>query len=183
MLDAEKLISLLDRDPKLSSSTLDGHYYRSYNFNRLAKIMKENKTLEKSNISLDDVYQILIQTFQLNNEEVFGVLVKPEEFKQSHEAVNLALLECHANVFVEITSIIRKCFDENFDRLAVAKSRDYDNFCGKVIIELLRSNVDEEDTDFINKMLTDDSIEIDYNLHHSNTTLKKILAHSGIKRI
>lgn len=175
MLDVETLTSLLDRDPNLYSSTLEGHYYyRLYNFSKLAKIIKANKTLEKSNISLDDVYQILIQTFQLNNEDVFVNLVKPEEFKKNHEAVNLALLECYANIFIEITNIIRKCLDKNFDRLAITKSRN-NNFCEKMIIILLSSNIDEEDMDFINKILNDDDIKIDYNFHYSDKTLKEIL--------
>lgn len=180
VLDVETLIRLLDRDPKLLSSTLEGAYcYRPYNFSRIAKIMKENQTLEKSNISLDDIYQILIQTFQLNNEDVFGNLVKPEEFKKNHEAIMFALLDCCANVFVEITNIIKRYLDKDFDRLAIVRLRNNDNFCGKVIIELLRSNVDEEDNDFIIKMLTDSDIEIDYSLQYSDTTLKEILALSG----
>ncbi len=82
MLDAETLIRLLDRRFELSSSNLEGQHYQTYNFSRLAKIMKENHTLEKSNISLDDTYQILMQTNQFNNEDVFGFLVNSEEFKK-----------------------------------------------------------------------------------------------------
>lgn len=128
MLDVETLINLLDRDPQPSSSTSKGdYYYRSYNFRRLAKILKDNKTLEKSNISLDVLYQILIQTFQLNNEYVFGYLVKSEEFKQNHEAVNLELYDCYPNVFVEITNVIVKYLDKDFDILSIAKFRKNDN--------------------------------------------------------
>ncbi len=82
MLDVETLIKLLDRSTELPSSNLEGQYYQTYNFSRLAKILKDNQTLEKSNISLDDTYLILMQTCQFNNEDVFGVLVNSEEFKK-----------------------------------------------------------------------------------------------------
>lgn len=82
MLDAETLIRLLDCRSELSSSTLEGQYHQTFNFSRLARIMKDNRTLEKSNIDLDSVYQILMQTYQFDNEEVFGVLVNSEEFKK-----------------------------------------------------------------------------------------------------
>lgn len=178
ILDSETLKYLLDRDPKPTSSAIEGHYdYRTFNYNRLTKIIKENQTLKKSNISLDNIYQILIQTFQLNNEDVFRTLVTPEEFNKNHEEVNIALLDyCYAKGFVEITNIIRKFFDKDYDRLAIAKLRNNNNFCEKVIIELINSNMDEEDIEFIIKILTDDDIEIDYNFQYSDTTLKEVLA-------
>lgn len=183
MLDVETLKYLLDRDSKLSDLAIEGHYeYRTFNYSRLAKIIKENQTLEKSNICIEDIYQVLIQTFQLNNEDVFGNLVTPLEFKRNHEEIDLALLDCYAKVFVEITSIIRKFFDEDFDRLAIVKFRDSGNFGEKVIIELLNSDIDDQDKEFINKILSDENIEIDYDLHYSGTTLKDVLASNCLKK-
>lgn len=79
MLDVTTLINLLDRDP----GAIEEYYYRPFNFSRIAKIIKENQTLEKSNVSLEDTYQIMYQTYQYDNEDVFGNLIPPEQLKKS----------------------------------------------------------------------------------------------------
>ena len=187
-LDTETLKRLLNRNPKLFSLSVEEDYlYRPFDFNRLTKIINENQTLEKSNIGIEEVYQLLLDTGQLNNDDVFGSLVKPDQFNQNHQKIDEVLTWCNAKAFVEITNIIRHNFNKDFDRFSIAKKRNKDKFCERLIIELLHWHTDKEDCDLIHQILTDSEIEIDYDLYSADymgqTHLKSIIALSGNRTI
>lgn len=180
-LDIETLKKLLNRNPKLFALSVEESYlYRTFDYKKLVKIINENGTLEKSNISIDDIYQILFDTCQLNNQDVFCGLVTPEQFSKNHKKIDEMLSCCNAKAFVEITNIIIRNFDRNFDRLSFAKNRSEDKFCERLIIELLHSYVKKEDCYLIHQILTDSEIQIDYDLYYADyigqTNLKSLIA-------
>ena len=134
-LDIETLKTLLNRNPKLFSLTVEEDYLcRVFNYERLANILNKNQTLEKSNITIDDIYQLLLDTCQINNPDVFGVLVKKEQFNDNHQKIDEILTWCNGKTFVEITNIIRNNFDKDFDRLNIIKRRNKKKFCERLII-------------------------------------------------
>ena len=184
-LDAETLKRLLNRSPKKNTISVEGGLlYRRFDYKRLAGIIKRNETLKKSNISVDDIYQILYETWQLNNQNVFGELVTPAEFNQNHQKIDEVLNVCDARSFVEITNIIIRTFDKNFDRFKFAKKRSEDNFHEGLIISLLRhSAVEEENYALIHQILTDPEIQIDYDLYYADsvgyTDLRSLIALNG----
>lgn len=187
-LDIETLKRLLNRNPKpLSFSIEEDYVNRPFDFKRLAIILKKNQTLEKSNIGIEDTYQLLLDTCELNNEEVFISLVKPEQYTQNHSKIDEILMWCNAKVFIEITNIIRHNFDKNFDRFSIAKKRNKNKFCETLIIELLHRHCDKEDYDLIHQILTDSEIELDYNMYCSDyigqSDLKSIIVLSENRTI
>lgn len=182
-VDIKTLKRLLNRNPKLFSLFAERTYlYRDSNYKKLVKIMNENGTLEKSNINIDDIYQLLFDTCQLNNEDVFCGLVTPEQFSQNHKKIDEMLSRINAKTFVEITNIIRCNFDKNFDRLSFAKNRSKDKFCESLIIELLHYYTKDEDEDcnLIHQILIDPEIQIDYDRYYADyigqTNLKSLIA-------
>lgn len=187
-LDIETLKRLLNRNPKLFTFSVEECYlYRPFNYKKLVKIINENQTLEKSNISIDNVYQLLLDTCQINNNDVFGGLVKSEQFSQNHQKIDEILSWCNAKTFVEITNIIRQNFDNNFDRFSIAKKRNKNKFCELLIIELLHYHADKDDCNLIHQILTDSEIEIDYDLYSADyfgeKDLKSTIALSGNRTI
>lgn len=180
-LDIETLKKLLNRNPKLFTLSVEESYlYRTFDYKKIVKIINENGTLGKSNISIDDIYQLLFDTCQLNNQDVFCGLVTPEQFSKNHQKIDEILSCCNAKAFVEITNIITRNFDKNFDRLSFAKNRSKDKFCERLIIELLHSYVEDEDCNLIHQILTDSEIQIDYDRYYADcngqTNLKSLIA-------
>lgn len=183
-LDIETFKRLLNRNPKLSALLAEESYlYRPFDYKKIVKIINENQLLKKSNININEIYQLLLDTCQLNNDDVFGSLINPEQFNQNHQKIDEILTWCNAKTFVEITNIIRRNFDKNFDRFNIVKKRNKNKFCERIIIELLNWYVDKDDCDLIHKILTDPEIEIDYDLYVADyigqTDLKSIIALSG----
>lgn len=183
-LDYETLKKLLNRAPEsVTFSVEDGQLYRLFDFNKLVKIINDNQILKKSNISLDEVYQLLIDTCQLDNDDVFTNLIQPEDFQKNHQKVDDLLMKCNAKTFVDITNIIIEHLDKNFDRLSIVKKRNSDNFPENVIKALLKSISRKENYDFIHKLLTYENIDINYDLYCSDyfgsATLKVLIALSG----
>ncbi len=188
VLDVETLKNLLNRNPKLFSLSVETSYtYMPFDFKGLANILEANNTLGKSNISMDDIYQILYDTCQLNNVDVFCSLVQPEQFKQNHQRIDEILEKCNAKTFVEITNIIRRKLDKEFDRLSFVKKRKENNFCESVIMESLQWSPDEEDFAFVHAILTDADITLDYDLnfvdYFGETTLRDTIAIRGDKTL
>ena len=71
-LDVETLKRLLNRSPKKNTLSVEEELlYRPFDYKRLVEIINKNGILKKLNISVDDIYQILYETWQLNNEGVF----------------------------------------------------------------------------------------------------------------
>lgn len=163
-INIETLNKLLNRDPKLFSFTAEESYlYRPLDYKKLVKIINQNKTLEKSNISIDDIYRLLLDTCQLNNEDVFCGLISPEQFNKNHQKIDEILMCCNAKAFVEITNIIKGNFNETFDRFSIAKKRNKNRFCEGLIFELISCNINKDDFDLIHKILTDPELNINYN--------------------
>ena len=188
VLDVVTLKNLLNRNPKLFSLSVETSYtYMPFDFRGLSSILEENNTLGKSNISMDDIYQVLYDTCQLNNVDVFGSLVAPEQFMNNHQRIDAILGSCNAKTFVEVTNIIRRKLDKNFDRLSFVKKRKDNNFCESVIMVLLQWSPDEDDFAFVHQILTDKDITLNYNLsffdYIGDTKLRDAIALIGDKTI
>lgn len=188
VLDIKTLKKLFNRNPKLFTlSTEESYIDRPFDFDRLARIINQNRTLPKSNISIDEVYQLLIDTYEIDKVGVFVNLVKPEEFNQNHQKIDEVLMCCNAETFVAVARIIRTHYDKNFDRLSIIKQRNKSNFCERVIIALLQSYHTDEDISLIHEILTDKDIDINYDFNHvdyiGQTDLKTIIAFSGNRTI
>lgn len=182
-LDRETLTKLLNRNPQLLSISVEESYLnRAFDFKKLAETINKNQTLKKSNISVDDIYQLLIDTCQIDNNNVFRLLISSKDFQENHQKLQELLTKCNGRTFVAITNIIIRNLDKNFDRLSIAKERKDNGFYEEVIISLLKSYSVEEDYNFIHMLLTDESISIDYNFdwadYFGQTSLKEIIAFS-----
>ncbi len=187
-LGIETLKRLLNRNPKpLYLSIEDDYIDRPFDFERLAIILKKNQTLGKSNIEIETIYQLLLDTCQLSNEDVFINLVSLEQYTQNHSKIDEILMWCNAKAFIEITNIIRRNFDKDFDRLSIIKKRNKNKFCETLIIELLHRHCEKEDYDLIHQILIDPEIELDYDMYCSDYTgqsdLKSIIALSENRTI
>lgn len=187
-LNIEILKKLLDRKPKLFTLAIEESYlYKSLNYKKLVKIINKNQLLKKANIDINKVYQLLLDTCQVNNEDVFGSLINLEQFKQNHQKIDELLACCNVKAFIEITNIIKNNFDKNYDRFSIAKKRNKNKFCEYLIIELLRYYTDIDDYNLIHQILTDSEIKIDYDLYsmdyYGETDLKSTIALSGNRKI
>ena len=187
-LDIETLKRLLNRNPKSLYFSIEENYVcRPFDFERLVIILKKNQTLEKSDIGIEDTYQLLLDTCELNNEKVFISLVKPEQYTKNHSKIDEILMRCNAKVFIEITNIIRHNFDKSFDRFSIVKKRNKNRFCETLIIEILHRHCNKEDYDLIHQILSFPEIELDYDMYYSDYTgqsdLKSIIALSENRTI
>lgn len=81
---------------------------------------------------------------------------------------------------MDITNIITRKLDENFDRLSIIKERKNGDFWERVIIQFLRCYLDAEEANFIHELLNDEERSIDYSLHFSDfagqTSLRELMA-------
>lgn len=187
-LDKETLKRLLNSNPTSLSSTIEEKYVaRTFDFEKLSGIIRKNETIKKSNINIEEIYIILIETCQIYNEEVFVDLVTPEQYKENHKLIDEILPWCNAKVFIEVTNIIRQNYDKDFDRFSIIKRKNENKFCGKLIMELLNGHTNEETYDLIHQILSDSEIELDYNMYYCDYTgesdLKSIIALSENKTI
>lgn len=170
-LDIETLKILLNRNPKLFELIAEEDYlFRTFNFEWLANILKCNDTLKKSGIKTENTYQLLIDTYQINNSDVFSKLITTEQFKESHTKLDEFLKSCNARTFVEITNIIVRKIDENFDRFFYIKNKKENDYIEQVIINLLKFNLTENDVNFIHNIITDKNIDINYEYKYCDYT-------------
>ncbi len=181
ILDIDALKRLLNRKLQPFYLSVEKDYIgRSFDFRRLAIIIKKNGMLEKANLKVEDIYQLLIDTDQIDNEEVFVSLVGAEQYSQSHNKIDEMLTWCNAKTFIAITRIIRRNYDKDFDRFSIAKKRNKNKFCELLILELLHGPCEKEDYDLIYQILDDSEIIIDYDMYYSDYTgqsdLKSMLA-------
>lgn len=187
-LGTDTITKLFNRNPKATSFSVEQTYlYRAFDYKKLVNIINENDLLKKSNINIEEIYQILIDSFQIDNDIVFEGLINSDDFKKNHQKVIDLLKKCNATTFLDITNIIIRHFDKDFDRLSIVKSRNKDYFIERVIIELLNHYLNEEDCNFIHEILSDENIKIDYNYDYADyfgqTSLKELLALKGNKVI
>jgi len=137
-LDINTLKLMLNRNPKLFTLSVEEDYLtRQFNFKRLAVCLKRNETLKKSNIQIDEIYQLLIDTYQIDNESVFPNLINSEQFKENHKKLDDFLETCNSKTFVNITNIIIRKLDENFDRITFIKKKNKENYIENLIISIL----------------------------------------------
>lgn len=184
ILDNETLKRLLNRSPKpFAFSVGEDYTYRTFNFKKLAKIMNKNKTLTKSNMTIDDIYQILMDTYQLDNYEVFGKIITSEEFKANNKKIIEFLKVCNSSTFVKVTDIIISYFDKEFDRLKYIKDKKEKNYVENLIIKILKTRFGENDVNLIHQLLNDENISIDYSFsyddYYGRVGLKDSLAFSN----
>ncbi|MBQ8192677.1 MAG: hypothetical protein IJZ46_01215 [Bacilli bacterium] len=188
-LDAETLTRLLNRNPKpfTLAIAVDDYLYRVFDFKKLVKIIDKNKLLKKSGISIDEVYQILIDSYQIDNEEIFTGLVKPEEFKENNTRVMELLNQCNVGTFAKISSIIIRCYDKDFDIITLAKKKNTKNFFERLIIYMLSSHISNNDYLLIHQLLNDEEISLNYDFYYSDyfgqSTLKDLLAFSSDRNV
>lgn len=187
-INIDTLTKLLNRNPKLFNLTAEKSYlYRSCNFEKMAKLLMENETLTKSNISEEEIYKLLIDTCQLDNEQVFKALVSKEQFKKVSEKIYAFLRKCNPKTFIDVTNIIIENYDPDFDRLAFIKQVSIPTYFENLIIELLRNCPRKQDFELIHQVLTDKNIKIDYGYDYSDYvgqfTLRDLIAFSKNKTI
>ena len=188
-LDIELLKKLFNIDPKPSTLYSNGGYYeRDFDFKRLASILKENETLEKSNIGINDIYQLLLDSYQIAHEDIFTALVTPENFNKDHKKIDEVLTSCTPRLFAILTSIIVNNYDENYDRMSLLKqNQEKKDYIEHTIIEFFDIRKSDKDYDFIHKILTDESININYDLFYADymgsTDLRSIIAFNSNKII
>lgn len=180
-LDYETLKILLNRNPKeFSLSTGKEYLYRTLDYPRLAKIIKENGILK--DFSNYAIYQLLKDSFQINNRDVFKILVDKETYEKDHQFLDYFLSNCNVRTFIEVTNIIRTNYDNEYDRLSIIKKKK-NNFPEVFIMELLNWTADEDDYNLIHQILTDKDININYNEYYSDyfgySDLKSIIAIYG----
>ncbi len=162
-LDINTLKLMLNRNPKLFTLSVEEDYLtRQFNFKRLAVCLKRNETLKKSNIQIDEIYQLLIDTYQIDNESVFPNLINSEQFKENHKKLDDFLETCNSKTFVNITNIIIRKLDENFDRITFIKKKNKENYIENLIISILNNTPTELDYNLIHSLLNDESLNINY---------------------
>ena len=187
-LNVETLTRLLNRNPKpFTVSVEDSYLYRLFDYKKLVELINDNEIFKKSNISVDDIYQILINAYQIDNEEVFSCLIKTEQFKENNMKVIELLNQCNAKTFVKISDIIVKYIDKDFDILTLVKKRTDKNFIERLIIFILLSHFTENDYLLIHQLLNDKEISLNYNLYYADyfgqSTLKDLLAFSNDRNV
>lgn len=184
-LKKETITRLFNTNPELFPFSGDEIYDdRMLDYVSLAAIMNQNKTLEKSGFTTEDILKLLIDTYQVRNEKIWREFLTPEQLQTSHQTIDEFLSHCNAKMFVHISNIITRNFDANYDRYTLIKEHSKDNkaFPTAVLKELSHVAETEADYQLMKRLLTDDEIQIDWNLSHrdyfseTDTSLKTDLA-------
>ncbi len=168
-LKKETITRLFNTNPELFPFSVDEIYDdRMLDYVSLAAIMNQNKTLEKSGFTTEDTLKLLIDTYQVRNEEIWREFLTPEQLQTSHQTIDEFLSHCNAKMFVHISNIITRNFDANYDRYTLIKEHSKDNkaFPTAVLKELSHVAETEADYQLMKRLLTDDEIQIDWNLSH-----------------
>lgn len=162
-LNVETLKKLLKKRTRKELSQI-----RLLDFKELANILRQNKTLQRSEISTSETYQILIETFQLRNKEVFTALITQEQFNENHELIDKFLKICNAYDFVNITDIIKKEFDPEFNESALASKNTSKHFVEDLIYYLIGNRRKNEERDYalMHTVLSDKNRTIDFHTHY-----------------
>lgn len=187
ILDTDSLKALLNKNSKplsfmVGSPTID----RTLSFKKLVRILKRNNTIKKSNISTDELYDILIATYQIFDNETIKMLVTKKSFKENHKKIDELLHKCNAEYFVKLTELIIENYDKNYDRISMIKDRNDPKFTSQVICEHLEYPI-KVDYEFIHALLNNEEIKVDYEYEYcdyiGHCSLKTDLANSGNKTI
>lgn len=168
-LRKETITRLFNTNPELFPFSVDEIYDdRMLDYVSLAAIMNQNKTLEKSGFTTEDILKLLIDTYQVRNEKIWREFLTPEQLQTSHQTIDEFLSRCNAKMFVHISNIITRNFDANYDRYTLIKEHSKDNkaFPTAVLKELSHVAETEADYQLMKRLLTDDEIQIDWNLSH-----------------
>ncbi len=168
-LKKETITRLFNTNPELFPFSVDEIYDdRMLDYVSLAAIMNQNKTLEKSGFTTEDTLKLLIDTYQVRNEEIWREFLTPKQLQTSHQTIDEFLSHCNAKMFVHISNIITRNFDANYDRYTLIKEHSKDNkaFPTAVLKELSHVAETEADYQLMKRLLTDDEIQIDWNLSH-----------------
>ena len=168
-LKKETITRLFNTNPELFPFSVDEIYDdRMLDYVSLAAIMNQNKTLEKSGFTTEDILKLLIDTYQVRNEKIWREFLTPEQLQTSHQTIDEFLSHCNAKMFVHISNIITRNFDANYDRYTLIKEHSKDNkaFPTAVLKELSHVAETEADYQLMKRLLTDDEIQIDWNLSH-----------------
>ena len=187
-LDKDTLTKLFNRNPHLFTTlSVEREYlYRNYDYKKLAEIIYKNETLKKSNINIDSVYQMLMDSYQINNEDVFVQLVNKDDFNNRHGIIDGYMEIFNAKTFIEVLNIIVRNYDERYDGISILK-RNNNKYIENVIKEMLKWSISDKESDFIHKLLTDKDININYDKswgdYFGTTDLKSVIALSKNKQL
>lgn len=167
-LSYDTLRVLLDTQPAPFYDSIENLYYskRQYNFQSLAEILKQNNTLKKSGLSIEDTYQLLIDTHQIHKPEMWLALLTPEEVQSSsHQVLDDFLNGCDISTFITINDFFAKLFDPSYDPYTKLIKRIQKNpeMATTILERLCRKASTEQDYNFIADVLTNKNITIDYN--------------------
>lgn len=168
-LKKETITRLFNTNPELFPFSVDEIYDdRMLDYVSLAAIMNQNKTLEKSGFTTEDILKLLIDTYQVRNEKIWREFLTPEQLQTSHQTIDEFLSHCNAKMFVHISNIITRNFDANYDRYTLIKEHSKDNKAFPTVVLKELSHVAETEADYqlMKRLLTDDEIQIDWNLSH-----------------
>lgn len=165
-LSKETITKLFNTNPELFPFSVDEIYDdRMLDYLSLAKIMNQNKTLEKSGFTTEDILKLLIDTYQIRNKAIWEQFLTPEQFQASHQTIDEFLSHCNANTFVQISNIITRDFDANYDRYFLIKEHGKKSkmFPTTILKELALTAETESDFQLIERLLIDGEISIDWN--------------------
>lgn len=168
-LRKETITRLFNTNPELFPFSVDEIYDdRMLDYVSLAAIMNQNKTLEKSGFTTEDILKLLIDTYQVRNEKIWREFLTPKQLQTSHQTIDEFLSHCNAKMFVHISNIITRNFDANYDRYTLIKEHSKDNKAFPTVVLKELSHVAETEADYqlMKRLLTDDEIQIDWNLSH-----------------
>lgn len=181
VIDYETLKKLFNCQPtKMSMLPYNEYLKNSFCYKKLAIILDENQTLKKSNITIDQIYQLLIDTYQIDEKDVFIHLISGDDFKNNHIRIDDFLKKCNGKTFAIVTNIIKNNYDKNYDCINILKSKDSKVHIEDVIIESLNNS---ESYNLICEIMKNKDIDVNYDYIYSDyfgcSTLKDLLAISN----
>ena len=130
----------------------------------LINILIKNKTLEKSNISTYQKYQILMKSDRISDQYALPYLITPKQFNENHKLIDEFLKRCDVPEFINVMDIIKDYFDEKFNILPFIFENKNEYFVENLIYELNHWRpIKADDFDIILAIFNNKNLKIDFN--------------------
>lgn len=130
----------------------------------LINILIKNKTLEKSNISTYQTYQILMKSDRISDQYALPYLITPKQFNENHKLIDEFLKSCDVPEFIDVMDIIKDYFDEKFNILPFIFENKNEYFVENLIYELNHWRpIKADDFDIILAIFNNKNLKIDFN--------------------
>lgn len=181
VLDYETLNKLFNCHPTRMSMLPNNEYIKNnFGYKELAITLEKNQTLKKSNITPDQIYQLLIDSFHIDEKDIFTHLISVDDFNKNHEKIDEFLKHCNGRTFAIVTNIIKNNYDENYDCINLLRQKDSKVKIEDVIIASLNYS---ELYNLICELLQNKDLNINYDYNYSDyfgySSLKDLLAISN----